>query len=57
MRKILTVDTCYQCRYGDNGYEDETLITPAWCYEASRKIEDLTQIPKWCPLPDMEVKP
>ena len=50
MTKYLTVPTCLDCPYvsvDDN--QDKYL-----CYNAGETIGETTDIPEWCPLPELE---
>jgi hypothetical protein len=56
--KIQKIYTCFQCRYGDPGDSYSTsngiIKTPNWCFEASREIPNINELPEWCPLEDAD---
>jgi hypothetical protein len=50
--RYITVETCYQCRYGNQSCDCGYLN---WCCEAERPVDDMNTIPNWCPLDYVEV--
>jgi hypothetical protein len=51
MKKILIIDTCYQCQFGCEESDcDCAGGTANFCHKESRVIPDMDNIPEWCRL-------
>jgi len=55
MKKILEISTCHQCKW----YSTGSKVFTTSCYNPKLdawKQTKTVRIPKWCPLPNVEVK-